>query len=424
MNDRFSQRWQAKLKRGISTAIIFVISTSMAYGLGEIIVRIWFPQAMLPRYVTDTPYGVRMNMPNMSFWHTSPDYHVNIRTNSHGIRSDKEIPYTKAPGTVRILGLGDSFALGYEVDLEDTYLYQLEKKLQAKGARNVEVINLGVSGFGTAEELITLLNEGFKYSPDIVILGYCTNDIENNVTSDLYALQGDSLRRKSMIYLPAIGMRQFLYSIPGYKYLAENSQLLNIFRNRISFFIQQRLYDRTKEDAAKSLATEGESGTLRKDSTVELYEKKLTARLLDGMYLECAKRNISFVILNIPLALSSWKDIYSNLPLGLMKNADKVVLVDAKDLLKPYHHKRQMHWERWQVHWLPWVHHLVAEALADTLMRHWDFHDFQASIALHSSPGDSANNPSCAKAGILDRKVPHAHAENVRLLKRKPSNHH
>ena len=144
------------LRRILANVAMFAASTAFAYLIGEFIVRLWFPQPMLPRYVTEAPYKIRMNQPNMSYWHTSPEYHVNIRTNSRGLRSDKEIPYEKPGGTFRIVGLGDSFAMGYEVDLEDTYLYRLEEELHKRGVKDVEVVNLAVSGFGTAEELIEI----------------------------------------------------------------------------------------------------------------------------------------------------------------------------------------------------------------------------------------------------------------------------
>jgi hypothetical protein len=128
---------------------------------GEIFLRIFRPQPMLPRYVCATEYGVRGNMPNMNYWHTTTEYHINIRTNSQGIRADRDIPYEKPRGVKRIVLLGDSFGMGYEVNLEDTFTRRLEVGLAAKGV-NCEVVNLSVSGLGTAEELIVLENRGFR----------------------------------------------------------------------------------------------------------------------------------------------------------------------------------------------------------------------------------------------------------------------
>jgi hypothetical protein len=307
-------------------------------------------------------------MSNLSVWHRSRDYRVNIRTNSRGIRSDREIPYAKPPGVYRILGLGDSFALGYEVDVEDTYLFQLEKKLNERQAGRVEVINLAVSGFGTAEELITLKAEGFKYSPDLVLLGYFVNDVENNIMSDLYKLSGDTLARASATYLPATGLQEALFSIPGYRYLAENSELLNIFRNTISYKMQRGLYEKNRGIEASRL--EAGSKAAPADSSVASYESSLTAALLDEIYSECSKRNIPLLVLNIPMATMTSKEMFSNLPFDRMRCARDIILVDARDIFAPYHRKREIQWERWHGHWRPWANHLVASVLADTVEKY------------------------------------------------------
>ena len=50
-----------------------------------------------------------------------------------------------------------------------------------------EAINAGVSGFGTAEALAFLENEG-HYRPDVVVLGFYANDFEDNLKAGLFAL--------------------------------------------------------------------------------------------------------------------------------------------------------------------------------------------------------------------------------------------
>ena len=60
----------------------------------------------------------------------------------------------------------------------------MQRKLRecgAFGGKNIEIINFGVSGYGTAQELITLREQVWKYSPDLVILAVTTNnDITDN----------------------------------------------------------------------------------------------------------------------------------------------------------------------------------------------------------------------------------------------------
>jgi GDSL-like Lipase/Acylhydrolase. len=106
-----------------------------------------------------------------------------VRINSDGLR-DREHDKAKPAGTIRIAVLGDSFVEAMHVPVEQTFWSQMEKKLQECNAfpgKKVEVINFGVSGYGTAQELMTLRQKVWDYSPDVVLLAFTTlNDIYDN----------------------------------------------------------------------------------------------------------------------------------------------------------------------------------------------------------------------------------------------------
>jgi hypothetical protein len=107
-----------------------------------------------------------------------------IQINSDGLR-DEEHSLDKPENTIRIAILGDSYAEAIQVPLDKTFWKVIEDKLahcQKFDGKQVEVINFGVSGFGTVQELLTLRTKVWKYSPDIVLLGFLTgNDIRNNL---------------------------------------------------------------------------------------------------------------------------------------------------------------------------------------------------------------------------------------------------
>jgi hypothetical protein len=77
---------------------------------------------------------------------------------------DDEIPYDKPPGTFRIAVFGDSRTFGFGVPIEKHFTRILEGYFT-----NVEVINLGVDGYGVDQELLYLRSEGFRYHPDLVL---------------------------------------------------------------------------------------------------------------------------------------------------------------------------------------------------------------------------------------------------------------
>ncbi|MGB8686729.1 MAG: SGNH/GDSL hydrolase family protein [Microcoleus sp.] len=116
-----------------------------------------------------------------------------VRVNSQGLR-DREHTKAKPPNTLRVAVLGDSFTEAIHVPIEQTFWSKLERKLgncqAVKGRKNVEVINFGVQGYGTAQELIMLRKKVWDYHPDIVVLAFFIgNDVINNspkLEYDLY----------------------------------------------------------------------------------------------------------------------------------------------------------------------------------------------------------------------------------------------
>jgi hypothetical protein len=101
--------------------------------------------------------------------------------NSHGFR-DVERAWSKPPGVFRIVVFGDSYTDALSVPMESTFCAVLERTLNAQGhGTRFEVLNLGQSGFGTADEYGRWLNFGLRYAPDLVLVAfYPGNDIRNN----------------------------------------------------------------------------------------------------------------------------------------------------------------------------------------------------------------------------------------------------
>ena len=99
-----------------------------------------------------------------------------LNTNSKGLRGKQDFPYTKNQAKLRILILGDSFTFGDEVSDDETYSYYLQEMLP-----HTEVINMGVHGYAHDQMLILLKEEGVKYEPDIVILGFLALDMSRNI---------------------------------------------------------------------------------------------------------------------------------------------------------------------------------------------------------------------------------------------------
>jgi hypothetical protein len=105
-----------------------------------------------------------------------------VSINSRGLR-DREHGVAKSPEGYRIAILGDSYAAAFEVDVTDTFWAVMARELEdcpSLRGRQIEPINFGVSGFGTAQELLVLRDRVPAYDPDFVLLAFVHNDVRNN----------------------------------------------------------------------------------------------------------------------------------------------------------------------------------------------------------------------------------------------------
>ncbi|HEY6188058.1 MAG TPA: SGNH/GDSL hydrolase family protein [Pyrinomonadaceae bacterium] len=133
-------------------------------------------------YTTDADRGIALRA-GVEGWYRREGRNY-VRINSDGLR-DREHTKAKPPNTLRIAVIGDSYAEALQVPMDKAFWAVMEEQLKGQcprlAGRQVEVINFGVSGYGTAQELITLRQKVWDYSPDIVLLAVCTgNDITDN----------------------------------------------------------------------------------------------------------------------------------------------------------------------------------------------------------------------------------------------------
>jgi hypothetical protein len=121
-------------------------------------------------------------LPNAQGWQRK-EGEAYIKINSEGLR-DRNYTKVQPKNTFRIAVLGDSFTFAAQVPHEQIYTSILEQNLNLCKAfqdQNIEVINFGVEGYGTAQELLTLRQQVWDYQPDLVILAfYIGNDVIDN----------------------------------------------------------------------------------------------------------------------------------------------------------------------------------------------------------------------------------------------------
>lgn len=188
----------------------------------EIVLRIGQIEFDSQLYTGDPHRGWALR-PNAEGW-VADETRQYVRLNRHGFR-DAERNYDKPADTIRIVVLGNSWTEAMQVPLNKNYCSVLERKLgelSCYAGKQIEVLNFGVSGYSTAQELLLLQQEVWKYHPDIVIVAfYSARDVANNVRqfnnaaepaqSPYFVYRGDSLiLDDSFRSLPAVQERQIM----------------------------------------------------------------------------------------------------------------------------------------------------------------------------------------------------------------------
>lgn len=129
------------------------------------------------------PHTGWANKPDVTTRVEGPNFQYVVRHNSRGQRG-AERTLSKAPGTRRVLLLGDSLAWGWGVDDGAEYAAIAEREL----GPGVEIVNLAVPGYSTDQQLLRLEREVGDWDPDLVLLNFVLNDVSGNITEHQWTI--------------------------------------------------------------------------------------------------------------------------------------------------------------------------------------------------------------------------------------------
>ena len=182
--DALSGRDGPKSRRPVLVKAIALGSGCLfALGVGELGARIYFEllskggqgvQNTRGFGMPDARLGYRPE-PGAKVRSWGPEFDFEYSINAKGLRDDRETPYARTSGMKRVLVAGDSFTFGAGVANADRYSDRLEELLE-----DTEVVNTGVSGWGTDQQLLFYEEDGQRYAPDVVVVGYLTSHIRRN----------------------------------------------------------------------------------------------------------------------------------------------------------------------------------------------------------------------------------------------------
>lgn len=189
----------------ISGLLLFSLATLLCFTVAEFLVRLLGEQRPTGNFVfrstTLRPYRIPIEETRAAIaryqsastritlqdhpvlgWTYRPNSRSGIYAyNSAGLRSEpQDYPSHPSEHVFRIAVLGDSYTLGYEEPLENTWGYRLQQILRGENP-GVEVLDFGVGGYGIDQAYLRWREEGRMFHPDLVIFGFQPENVKRIV---------------------------------------------------------------------------------------------------------------------------------------------------------------------------------------------------------------------------------------------------
>ncbi|MBS1992937.1 MAG: hypothetical protein JSS83_20610 [Cyanobacteria bacterium SZAS LIN-3] len=294
---------------------------------------------------------------------------------------DRDRSKAKPAKVFRIALLGDSQTESLQVPLDKDWASLTEQRLNQVfhshlpqfGYDSAEVLNFGVSGYSTGQELLLLKRSVLAYKPDLVVLFYNQGDSAENVFSlqnyrdsaprpYFYLDEHDVLRQDSRVL---ISSKARLESDSLIEYLRSHSRIFGVWQQAIfllnlndKLFIRLRHFVENLFSRRSNLET---GGRLRQD------DRKVTRALLEEMAAVCKSNHIRFMVMTFPnlgngngsyeVQLSQLRD---------MSLKDGFDVLELSNAFRDYSAKEPLFF---QVHFAPAGHRVTAQALSQRIVR-------------------------------------------------------
>ncbi len=332
--------WYLRHER-ITLTTIAIIGCGLIFLLTEIGARLFVP-SWAPRTKERAlfwTYDERLgwaHVPNQRGRFTQLSFSVEVANNSRGLRDD-EYPLERTDRK-RMLVLGDSFTWGFGVEHEERFSEVLESSHP-----DWEIINAGVSSYGTDQQFLYFKDSGKEYDPDLVLLLFVPNDLTDNVSihhsshnKPRFVFDGDGLILENVPVPKASLAWRISRYLGGRSYLG--SRLL----------IASHFY---RFGSAKPGPPDDELVVGGQGRAVQ-YE--VTRRLVGALDDLCHEQGSQLVLVSIPMGMEEVSLLRNE------ANARDIPYLSLNDFFRPINEKVTL---RYNGHWSARGHELAAEAI-------------------------------------------------------------
>lgn len=261
---------------------------------------------------------------------------IDVSFNSEGM-ADREYARSKPGGTIRIALFGDSVSASLYTPADRKFKSYWEAGIAKQLGRPVEILNFGVDGQGTWEELQMFHLKGRHFQPDYAIVAfYWGNDISNNGASKAKDRPNPLLDE----YAEPTGLRNFQvkhrYAIRWMWNHSAAYQFLDVLKETLEQSAAYRAGDK-KENVSSELNRLGAATEVVYDAGFSWDSEawELTRQLFTKFKREADEAGVKLIVFHLPMLDQITKP--KPLPYKQFRSflsAQGIVSVDAFDELE------------------------------------------------------------------------------------------
>ena len=316
--------------RGTQTARTVVVNISVSViAISLLAISAEYSTRFLFRDVTTTG-------DNASFF--SNRWLKTVYTNRLGFR-ERDFDVRKPPATYRIAIIGDSLAYGQGIPQADRFGEQIERHLNGLRRGPYEVLNFGVPGAETQDEVALLANTILAIQPDFILLQWYTNDVQSP--------EDKQHAPHPLTFIPSV--------------LRWNSALFYLLHRQLNALQDRGLSEATNKYLDERFKDPSSPSSLRAHETMRTF-------------IQVSRR------FDIPLGMVLFSQTYFNPKSSLdfllertlkVCKDENVRCVDTRPLFEPYHGDTRLWANRFDPHPSSLANKLVAERLIETFGDVW-----------------------------------------------------
>jgi len=232
----------------LANAILTAVSLAIALTGAELFLRFGMDAERLVPNAPETPLlnerrnalrFLEKNRDRAVLSETGHDRWLGWDTGHPETRARDRDSVTDAPG-LRAVTLGDSFVWGNEVEADENFSALLDQ-----ADNGLQVLNMGVPGYGIDQAILKYDRHGRTYQPDVIVLGIYVPDYERSTVAftaapkPLFLIVDDALKlTNSPVPAPGAALAQIQNSLSDRLYLAEfvANRLPGVRQSQAQFF--------------------------------------------------------------------------------------------------------------------------------------------------------------------------------------------